>query len=107
VKRYEVWQLKPAPEQKQEHELPELVMVLQSERLDHLASVIVAPLQPSRDDLIVPSLTPSLEVEGERYTILIPLMAAIDKRDFDIRLAEGSLLSYEIDRAIDRLFMGI
>jgi hypothetical protein len=34
-------------------------------------------------------------------------MTAIDKRDFDIRLAEGSLLSYEIDRAIDRLFMGI
>jgi hypothetical protein len=48
VKRYEVWQLKPASEQEQE--LPELVKVLQSKRLDHLASVIVAPLQPNRDD---------------------------------------------------------
>jgi hypothetical protein len=103
MRRYEVWQLKPAEGQK----FIEIVMILQSEKLDHLTSIIVAPLESTRDDLVVPSLTPSLELSGTRYTVLVPLMSAIDKRDFDFRLGDGEMLSYEITKAIDRLFMGI
>jgi hypothetical protein len=103
VRRYEVWQLKLVQGQKS----PDLVMILQSEKLDHLASIIVAPLEQNRMDIVVPNLTPSIDINDTSYTILIPLMTAIDKRDFDFRLTESSTDGYEIDRAIDRLFFGI
>jgi hypothetical protein len=45
MRRYEIWLLKSAVKNGQlDQSLPEFVMILQSEKLDHLNSIIVAPL---------------------------------------------------------------
>jgi CcdB protein len=108
MRRYEVWQLKPQPAlNAQDLSFVDYVMILQSEKLDHLYSIIVAPLKPQRGDLMVPSLTPTLDINSTPFTILVPLMSAIDKRDLGTLVASGDTVSYEVTKALDRLFTGI
>jgi toxin CcdB len=103
MRRYEVWQLTI----KDKNGDPRLVMILQSEKIDHLSTVVTAPLRPKSEDAAIPGLTPQVEIAGTRYSVLIPFMAAIEKKHLQSLVHYGQVNGYEIDRAIDRLFMGI
>jgi toxin CcdB len=108
MRRYEIWLLKSAVKKGQlDQSLPEFVMILQSEKLDRLNSIIVAPLKPKRSDLSVPSLTPTIDIDSTQFTILVPLMSAIDKRDLELCVGSGEALGYEVTKALDRLFTGV
>jgi toxin CcdB len=103
VRRFEVWRLVAKDTRGSER----LVMILQSEKIDHLATVIVAPLRSQSSDMVVPNLTPSIDIEGTAYTVLVPLMTAIDRKQLGTRVLDGGGLDYEIGRALDRVFSGV
>jgi toxin CcdB len=103
VRRFEIWRLVSKDKSGAER----FVMILQSEKIDHLASIIVAPLKPKSADMVVPNLTPSIDIEGTAYTILVPLMTAIDRKQLGACASDGGGLDYEIGRALDRVFSGI
>jgi hypothetical protein len=57
--------------------------------------------------MVVPNLTPSIDIDGIAHTILVPLMTAIDRKQLGERVLDGAGLDYEIGRALDRVFSGI
>lgn len=83
------------------------MMILQSEKVYHLTTIIVAPLKLSSLDMVIPDLTPKIEINGEMLTILVPLMMSIDRKLLDICVHNGESHDYEISKAIDRVFIGI
>jgi toxin CcdB len=103
VRRFEVWRRVS----KDKHGAERLVMILQSEKIDHLASIIVAPLKPHSADMVVPNLTPNIDMDGIAYTILVPLLTAIDRKQLSTRVLDAGGLDYEIGRALDRVFSGV
>jgi toxin CcdB len=103
MQRFEIWRLVSKDKRGEER----LVMILQSEKIDHLASIIVAPLKPESADMVVPNLTPNIDIEGKAYTILVPLMTAIDRKQIGTWVLDAGGLDYEIGRALDRVFSGI
>lgn len=82
-------------------------MILQSHKIDHLTTIIVAPLRSDSADVAIPAFTPQIDIQGTKYTILVPFMAAIDKKQMLAFVYNGEPVGYEIDRAIDRLFLGV
>lgn len=82
-------------------------MILQSEKVDHLSTIIVAPMKLSSLDMVIPDLTPNIEINGNMLTILVPLMMSIDRKLLDICVHNGTALDYKIAKAIDRIFIGI
>jgi hypothetical protein len=103
MRRFEVWELSS----KDSLGNKRLVLILQSEKIDHLSTIVVAPLQALRPDMVVPNLTPSLDIAGTAYTILVPLLSAIERKQLTARVADGRIIEYEITRAFDRVFSGI
>ncbi|MEN9856549.1 MAG: hypothetical protein RLZZ157_1675 [Pseudomonadota bacterium] len=83
------------------------MIVLQSEKIDHLQSIIVAPVKRERPDLAIPSLTPLLVLDGVSYAILVPFMSAIDRRELDVCVGHNPSIDFEVTKALDRLFLGI
>jgi hypothetical protein len=57
--------------------------------------------------MVVPNLTPSIDIDGIAHTILVPLMTSIDRKQLGARVLDGGGLDYEIGRALDRVFSGI
>lgn len=82
-------------------------MILQSEKIDHLASVVVVPLKPDSADAVIPNLTPMIRILNTSYTVLIPFLSSIERRSLHSFVFDGTGYGYEIDRAMDRLFLGI
>ena len=103
MRRFEVWRLVP----KDKHGGYRLVMILQSEKVNHLTTIIVAPLKLSSLDMIIPDLTPKIEINGNSFAILVPLMMSIDRKLLDICVHNGEAHNYEISKAIDRVFIGV
>jgi hypothetical protein len=103
MRRFEIWELFS----KDSRGNKRLVLILQSERIDHLSTMVVAPLQPQRPDMVVPNLTPSLNIAGTTYVVLVPLMSAIERKQLTACVADGRVIEYEIIRALDRVFSGI
>jgi hypothetical protein len=83
------------------------VLILQSEKIDHLTTIIVAPLRAKATDMFIPSLTPEINVNAMSYTALIPLMISIDRKLLDVLVCSVEERAYEITKAIDRVFSGI
>jgi CcdB protein len=103
MRRFEVWRLVT----KDKRSAFRYVMVLQSEKIDHLSTIIVAPLRDAGSDMLIPGLTPRIDVNGTFLTVLVPLMMSIDRKLLDACVYNGDAHAYEISRAIDRVFMGI
>ncbi|WP_421791326.1 CcdB family protein [Hyphobacterium sp.] len=86
-----------------------LVVDVQANLLDDLASRVVIPLRPSGDAATeaISRLTPQIEVEGEAYVLMTADIAALPV----IRLGEkvtnlGERSGDEISAALDFLFSG-
>ncbi|AMS28903.1 MAG TPA: hypothetical protein DIU09_07600 [Hyphomonadaceae bacterium] len=101
MKRFEVWKLATGDQPEQ------LVLVLQSERIDQIRTIVVAPLRPSTANLVIEKLTPQLSVQGTAYVALIPLMSAVDRRELIEKVDHAGQFDYEIMAALDRLFTGL
>ncbi len=83
------------------------VVVLQYPKLDTGPTVMVAPLYPAEDRLVLEDITLRVEIAGEGYLVAVHLMAAIQRRE--LGPAEASLAAHEypIANAINRLFFGL
>ena len=101
MKRFEVWKLASADQEEQ------LVIVLQSERIDQIRSIIVAPLEPTTANLMIEKLTPQITVWGNPYVALITLLGAVDRRELVEKVDHAGEFDYEIMAALDRLFTGL
>jgi hypothetical protein len=103
MRRFEVWELstKGAGGNRR------LVIILQSEKINHLSTIVVAPLVAHRPDMVVPKLTPRFMVDGTDYTILMPLLTAIERKQLTAYVADAREIEYEITCAFDRVFSGI
>ena len=101
MKRFEVWKLASVGQAEQ------LVIVLQSERVDQIRSIIVAPLEPFRTNLVIERLTPHIAVLGNPYVVLTTLLSAVDRRELVEKVDHAGQFDYEIMAALNRLFTGI
>jgi hypothetical protein len=101
MKRFEIWTLAAADSVEQ------LVIVLQSERIDQIRSIIVAPLRPAQTNLEIEKLMPRIAVSGKPYIVLMPLLGAVDRRELVEKVDHAGQFDYEIMAALDRLFTGL
>ena len=86
----------------------QLGVVLQDDRLDSIATRVVAPLLSLEAAGIQPRhLCPAFEVDGVTMVCLTPSLAAVSLRD--LLNVEFSLETYREDfiRALDLLFTGV
>lgn len=83
-----------------------LVVDLQSNILDPMATRIVAPLFQRSEAPILTELTPVVRLDGRDLVVMIPLMASIPIRE--LQRPAGSLASDQdvIKRALDVVFLG-
>jgi toxin CcdB len=80
---------------------------LQADLFDHLETRVVVPLLPAgKTPPPVKRLHPIFEIEGKRFVMATPLMAAFPTHE--LREARGNLSQhhYEIVSALDMLFQG-
>jgi hypothetical protein len=103
MRRFEIWELTS----RDKNGATRLVMILQSEKIHHLNSIIVAPLKAASSDMVEPDLTLNIDVKGLAFTVLVPLMTAIDRRQLSAFVCDGSVIDDEIAKAMDRVFSGI
>jgi toxin CcdB len=84
-----------------------LVVDLQADVLDRLATRMVAPLAPRTEASVMSGLTPVVDVDGTSFVVLMPEMAAVPTRVLQTRI--GSLIKDHdaVKRALDILFFGI
>ncbi|GIU67457.1 CcdB family protein [Candidatus Phycosocius spiralis] len=101
MKRFEIWKLAAVDQ------IEQLVVVLQSERVDQIRSIIVAPLRPAQANLEIEKLMPQIAVLGKPYVVLTPLLSAVDRRELVEKIDHAGAFDYEIMAALDRLFTGL
>jgi toxin CcdB len=82
---------------------------VQNDLLDDLETRVVVPLCPASmiKGRILRSLTPVLEIEGERFVMLTPQMAGIPKSELGAPVTRVEQYRFEIIAAIDFLLTGI
>jgi toxin CcdB len=82
---------------------------IQNDLLDDLETRVVVPLSPltSMKGRILRTLTPVLEIEGERFVMLTPQMAGIPKSELGAPVTRVEQHRFEIIAAIDFLLTGI
>lgn len=82
---------------------------IQNDLLDDLETRVVVPLCPlsMMKGRILRTLTPVLEIEGERFVMLTPQMAGIPKSELGAPVARVEQHRFEIISAIDFLVTGI
>jgi hypothetical protein len=83
-----------------------LVVILQHQHLDVLATTIVAPLYPMRELPAVERLRPTVSVGGKRYRVAVDRMAALPKRQLGAVIGNAENARYELLGAVDLLFSG-
>ena len=87
---------------------PYLVDV-QSDLLSGLSTRVVVPLVKSTSMLRRPikNLLPAVEVEGQRFVMLVPQLAGIEVRDLGATVATVARHRTEVVAALDFLITGI
>lgn len=82
---------------------------VQNDLLDDLETRVVVPLCPlsSMKGRTLRTLTPVLEIEGERFVMLTPQMAGIPKSELGAPVTRVEQYRFEIIAAIDFLLTGI
>lgn len=82
---------------------------IQNDLLDGLETRVVVPLCPvsTMKGQTVRTLTPILEVEGERFVMLTPQMAGIPKSELGEPVARVEQLRFDIIAAVDFLLTGV
>jgi toxin CcdB len=83
------------------------VIVLQSDRVAPVGSMIVAPLERSGGALARSRIHPAVEIDGARYVILSERLAAVRLATLGRVVASGADSRYDITRALDMLFTGV
>lgn len=82
---------------------------IQNDLLDDLETRVVVPLCPlsSIKGKTLRTLTPVLEIEGERFVMLTPQLAGIPKGELGPPVARIEQHRFEIIAAIDFLLTGV
>lgn len=84
-----------------------LVVDMQSDLIGLAASRIVAPLRPEGEFAELPGLTPSVEVEGRRWIVRLPELAAVPGSELRERVASLTSERDRLKRALDILIDGV
>jgi toxin CcdB len=82
-------------------------IILQSDALSHIDTVIVAPLVPPKKIKLFERLLPEVVVNGSRYVIATPDLGAISTRLVPAPVANLESYRDQISAAIDLVFLGI
>ncbi|HKH45645.1 MAG TPA: CcdB family protein [Thermoanaerobaculia bacterium] len=82
---------------------------IQNDLLDDLETRVVVPLCPMSmmKGRTLRTLTPVLEIEGERFVMLTPQMAGIPKSELGAPVARVEQHRFEIIASVDFLLTGI
>jgi len=82
---------------------------VQNDLLNDLETRVVVPLHPvsAMKGRPLRTLTPVLEIEGERYILLTPHMAGIPRSELGAPVTRVEQYRFEIIAAIDFLLTGI
>jgi toxin CcdB len=83
------------------------VIVLQSDRVASVGSMIVAPLERSAGAFARSRIHPAVEIDGTGYVILSERLAAVRSATLGRVIGNGAESRYEITAALDMLFTGI
>lgn len=85
-----------------------LVVVIQHDGMFDLGTTFVSPLVPNTYfKHPFPVINPSVKIDGQDFIIRMEQMAAIEAKRLKEPIANLSDKSYDITKAIDRLFSGI
>jgi toxin CcdB len=82
------------------------VVVLQSDLLAVIETVVVAPLTPAHRTKVVPRLMPTVEIAGVEHAILVHDMAAIARAQLKRNVGTAAAKREELIAAIDLVFTG-
>jgi toxin CcdB len=82
------------------------LVVLQSDLLQVMETVVVAPLARSRGVAPVKRLTPTVEVAGRGYLIMTHELAAVARSELKTPITNVAVLREQITSAIDLIFFG-
>jgi toxin CcdB len=85
--------------------LPYLV-ILQSDLLAVVETVVVAPLVPAHRVKAVPRLMPTIEVAGVEHAVLVHDMAAITRSHLKRQVGTAAAKRDELIAAVDLVFTG-
>lgn len=85
--------------------LPYLV-VLQSDLLAIVETVVVAPLMPAHRVKVVPRLMPSIGIAGVEHVVLVHDMAAIARNQLKRQVGTAAAKRDELIAAVDLVFTG-
>lgn len=83
------------------------VVVLQYPGLDTGSTLLVAPLYPAEDGLVLATVTPKVRLDDEDFLIAMHLLAAVPKQELGPAEASLAAEEYPITNALNRLFFGI
>ena len=81
------------------------VVVLQSDAIHQTRSVVVAPMIPE-SSVSESRLTPTFEIEGRNWTLIVSDIAALPRSRLTQHVASLDGERYRIKAALDLLFVG-
>lgn len=102
MKRRDVCRLLPEPE---EGPLP-YVLILQTQRTSHLATVLVAPVARATARKITEETELPLEIGGSAFALVLHEIATVRRRLLGAVLFNAEPLSWRIGLALDPLLFG-
>lgn len=82
-------------------------VVLQSDILSTLVTVIVAPLVPLASNVAIARLNPAIELQGKSYCITMQDLAGIPRKRLGAVVANVTERHTEFVAAVDLIFTGI
>lgn len=94
------------PDRTARSRLPYFV-VLQHDVHDHLRTVVVAPVYHWAEFRPISTLTPVVEIEGERLSIAIPELSLVPRSFVGPAIANAEHRRDRIIAALDLLFTGV
>lgn len=94
------------PDRATRQRVPFLV-VLQSDLLVPLETVIVAPLVPEKASSMITKLNPAVVLQGRRYRLVMQELAGVPKNRLGEVVANAAAQHLDFIAAIDLLFTGI
>jgi hypothetical protein len=83
-----------------------LVVVLQHQHFDDLATIMAAPLYSLQEIPAIERLRPTVHVGRRRYRVAVDRMVAIPRRQIGQPVANAETARYELLGAVDLLFSG-
>jgi toxin CcdB len=82
------------------------LIVLQSDLLEVMETVVVAPLARAKTTMPIKRLTPVVEIGGHQYLVLVHEMAAIPRQELRKRVESAASLREALTAALDLVFFG-